>query len=280
VVNTETAANDKRLSAALARAAEGWAVHPLFGIVDGQCQCKRGTACGTPGKHPRLTRWQDRATTDPVTIRQWWRQYPWANIGGAAGKRSGRVVLDVDPRHGGDVSLDVLEHQHDPLPETQEVLTGGGGRHLDFLDPGVAIGNTAGVLGPGLDMRATGGNVVLPGSLHMSGREYEYELTHSPTDVPLAPLPAWLLSLLRSHQSDGKARPTPAPGLIPNGSVHFTLVSWAGTMHHRGISPGAILAALLHENQTRCDPVRPEANIKKIVADITTRYSPGNVPPA
>ena len=51
-------------------------------------------------------------------------------------------------------------------------------------------------------------------------------------------------------------------------------------MHKRGMSPGAILAALLHENRTRCDPIRPEENIRKIVADITTRYAPGAVPPA
>jgi hypothetical protein len=268
-----------RLADALARAAEDWAVHPLFGIVNGQCECKRDTSCDTPGKHPRLTGWQERATTDPATIRQWWQQYPRANIGGAAGKRSGRVVLDVDPRHGGDISLELLEQRHGQLPDTQETITGSGGRHLYFQDPSVAIGNTASVLGPGLDIRETGGNVVLPGSLHISGRVYEYELTHSPADVPLAPMPAWLLSLLRSHQRDRKARPAPAPGFIPNGSVHYTFVSWAGTMHHRGMSPGAILAALLHENNTRCDPVRPEGNIRKIVADITTRYSPGNVPP-
>jgi hypothetical protein len=51
-------------------------------------------------------------------------------------------------------------------------------------------------------------------------------------------------------------------------------------MHARGVSPGAILAALLHENQTRCDPVRPEENIRKLVEDITSRYQPGDVPAA
>jgi Bifunctional DNA primase/polymerase, N-terminal len=266
------------LNAALTRAEEGWAVHPLFGIGNGRCECNKGMNCDTPGKHPRLKGWQEHATTDQNQIRQWWQRHPYSNIGGAAGKKSGRDVLDVDPRHGGDVNLDLLEAQYNKLPETQESITGSGGRHLDFAYSGVSLSNTAGVLGPGLDIRSDGGNVVLPGSLHISGRLYEYEIFHGPEDVSLAPMPMWLLVLLRA-QGNKKVSRAVAPGPLPNGSVHFTFVSWAGSMHHRGISPGAILTALLHENQTRCDPVRPEENIRKLVEDITSRYEPGQVPP-
>src|SRR5713101_4696946 len=155
--------SDARLSAALARTAEGWAVHPLFGIVNGHCECREGARCSTPGKHPCLAGWPEKATRDPEQIRPWWRRWPHANIGGATGKKSGRVVLDVDPRHGGTVSLELLEAEHGAIPVTQEVITGSGGRHLNFQDPGVAIGNTANFLGLGLDIRETGGNVVLPG---------------------------------------------------------------------------------------------------------------------
>src|SRR5262245_39304921 len=102
-------AMSERLGAARARAAEGWAVHALFGIVSGRCECKKGAQCDTPGKHPRLRGWSEHATHDPAQIQQWWQRWPQSNIGGAAGKKSGRDVLDVDPRHGGDVSLDVLE---------------------------------------------------------------------------------------------------------------------------------------------------------------------------
>lgn len=274
------------LEAASQRARDGWAVHPLWGIVTTRagvrrCECRDGIECNTSGKHPRLDAWPKKATRDEQQIIAWWTQWPYANIGGATGKKSGRNVLDVDPRNGGTVSLELLESRHAPLPETQEVITGSGGRHLIFSHDGLTLTNTAGVLGAGLDIRSDGGNVVLPGSRHMSGRFYEYEVTHGPDDVPLASMPAWLLSLLQSKSnSHTTARPAPAPGLIPNGTVHYTFVSWAGIMHHRGMSQEAILAALLHENATRCDPVRPEANIRRIVADITTRYTPGAVPSA
>jgi putative DNA primase/helicase len=266
--------SDPFLNAALARAAEGWAVHPLFGIVAGACECGRKRDCPTPGKHPRLPGWQEKATTDRRTIEAWWQRWPHANIGGATGKKSGRNVLDIDPRHGGDLSLEALESTHGRLPETHEVITGSGGGHRYFTYGG-SLSNTAGILGPGLDIRSDGGNLVLPGSRHLSGRGYEYEITHGPDDLAIADIPEWLLRLLSSQR---QTHVRPAPGRIPNGTAHHTFVSWAGTMHHRGFSPGAILAALRHENETRCDPIRPEANIRKIVEDITTRYEPGDAP--
>lgn len=266
-----------RLVETLARAAEGWAVHPLYGISNGQCDCWKGANCPKPGKHPRLDNWPSEATTDPVKIRQWWQRWPTSNVGGAAGKKSGRNVLDVDPRNGGDISLELLEQQHRTLPETQETATGSGGWHLHFAYSGVTLANTAGVLGAGLDIRSDGGNVVLPGSVHISGRVYEYEATHSPEDILLALMPTWLILLLQGHR---KGRLAPPPGPLQNGTVHYTLVSWAGAMHARGMSPGAILAALQHENATRCEPARPVENIKKIVEDITRRYERGPVPGA
>lgn len=184
------------LAAALARAVEGWAVHPLFGIVNGHCECARGARCPTPGKHPRLTGWQAHATRAPAQIRKWWARWPHANIGGAAGKKSGRDVLDIDPRHGGEDSLALLVQQHGELSETQEAITGSGGRHVHFASHNQPLSNTAGVLGPGLDIRSDGGNIVLPGSLHISGRVYEYEASSRPEDVPLAPMPDWLIELL------------------------------------------------------------------------------------
>ena len=60
----------------------------------------------------------------------------------------------VDPKNGGDVSLDTLISKYGKLPNTVEALTGGGGRHLLFTMPeGITINNTAGHLGPGLDTR-------------------------------------------------------------------------------------------------------------------------------
>src|SRR2546427_8260725 len=103
-MQTTSAVHNELLAAALTRAAEGWSVHPLFGIVNGQCECTKREQCETPGKHPRLKNYYDKATRTPQTIKLLWSQFPRANVGGAPGKKSGVNILDIDPRNGGDVS--------------------------------------------------------------------------------------------------------------------------------------------------------------------------------
>src|SRR6266850_1882878 len=43
--------------------------------------------------------------------------------------------MDVDPRHGGSATLEILEMLYGPLPETEENKTPSGGRHLVFEGP-------------------------------------------------------------------------------------------------------------------------------------------------
>jgi len=81
------------------------------------------------------------------------------------GKKSGVVVLDVDVDDGGLESLTKLERAGDPAPKTARARTGGGGIHIYFRNPkGTEIRNSAGLLGPGLDVRGEGGYVVVPPS--------------------------------------------------------------------------------------------------------------------
>src|SRR5262245_50703619 len=119
------------LMAALAYARRDWPVIPLYTVQSGQCSCGRA-GCAHTGKHPRTRNGLKDATTLERPIRAWWEQSPDANVGIVTGWKSGLLVLDVDPRHGGDESLLELERQHGSLPHTIEVLTGGGGRHLYF----------------------------------------------------------------------------------------------------------------------------------------------------
>ena len=125
---------NKLKEAALAYAMRGWALIPLYGIVDEHCTCPHGTECSSPGKHPRIKDWQQRASTDPKQIGEWWTQWPDANIGIITGKISDLLVIDVDPRHGGDKSLEDLIKKHGK-PKTYVVGTGGRGLHLYFQYP-------------------------------------------------------------------------------------------------------------------------------------------------
>lgn len=60
---------------------------------------------------------------------------------------------------------------------------------------------------------------------------------------------------------------------IPSGRRNTTLSSLAGSMRRRGISPGAIEAALLVENELRCKPPLAADEVRQIATSIG-RYEP------
>jgi biotin operon repressor len=145
------------------------------------------------GKRPLVpwTEYQSRRPTEEE-IRQWWQQYPNANIGIVTGKISGIVVIDLDPDKGGNESGAKIYEQ---APTDLIVKTGRGGYHLYYRYPEDVdhISNRVGLL-PGVDIRADGGYVVAPPSAHSSGRLYEWIRRGE-----LRKLPPHLVGLLTSH---------------------------------------------------------------------------------
>jgi hypothetical protein len=134
------------------------------------------------------------ARADPALIRNWWQNYPRANVGLAAGVAW--WALDVDGQQGRE-TLKELCRQHGQLPAAPIAVTGSGGLHLFFALPsGRTVRNSVRRLGPGLDTRALGGYIVAPPSLHASGRHYRWAKGRSPDEVELAPAPAWLAEML------------------------------------------------------------------------------------
>lgn len=255
------------LEGALALAARGWRVIPLHVPTDRGCSCRR-PRCDATGKHPIERRWPSLASTNAHVIREWWTAHPQANIGLVTGRGSGVVVLDVDPRHGGDDELFDLERIHSPLPRTVEVATGGGGRGLIFKAPDTPIPTTAGAIGAGLDTRGEGGLAVMPPSLHASGRRYEWSVDGHPDDVALAELPAWLIALLT--QRTAKLKQKYDGGIIEEGRRRDVLLSLAGSMRSMGFGPHGIRAALLAHNSEMCRPPLGADEVERIARSAAT----------
>lgn len=137
------------------------------------------------------------ATTDVEQVGRWFRQWPNANVGIACDERSGLLVIDVDPRHGGDEELAALEAGHGELPLTPLGLTGGNGYHYVFRRPqGVTF---RGRLAPGIDVKANG-YIVAPPSVHPNGREYAWDCGRHPLETPIADLPSWVLQRILSYE--------------------------------------------------------------------------------
>jgi hypothetical protein len=255
--------------------AQGQPIFPLFTPTSTGCSC-RNVTCTDIGKHPRITGWQARATTDAETIQQWWTQWPEANIGLRTGITA--WVLDVDPRHGGKTTLDLLEDEHGPLPDTPRVLTGGGGEHWYFAMPEAGrVGNRVS-LAPGLDVRSLGGLIVLPPSAHASGKTYQWNPLFDLEDYQPAPAPAWLLALVQSPVSAPQAAPD-SP--IASGKRNETLSRMAFAMRRANMSLEEIYQAIAVVN-ARCTPPLDDEELKLIAEgkrhigpDPVLKMSPG-----
>jgi hypothetical protein len=167
-----------------------------------------------------VDRWEHRATTDLEVIeRAWSGQWAGYNVGMPPG-RARLLVLDLDchlelpgdwraipgVRDGADVFTCLLEWAGETRwPATTWVLTPSGGYHLYFRQPPgqPPIRNSAGLLGPGIDVRGAGGYVIAPGSV-ISGRVYELL-----DDTDSAPIPLWLARRLTPQPQPAVARPRP-----------------------------------------------------------------------
>jgi hypothetical protein len=117
-------------------------------------------------------------------------------------RASSSSILNPD----GDVGAEshrALERQYGPLPGTLISLTGNG-RHYWFRADQEIPSTGKNKIAPGIDIKAEGGYVVAPPSIHPNGKTYRW-LNH----VPPAPAPAWLIKLI--HQ----ARTKPAPLILP-----------------------------------------------------------------
>ena len=173
-------------SAALAYLARGWSV----------------VIVAPRAKRP-IVRWQtfQKRLPSEAQLHRWLEQHPDANLAVVTGSVSGLVVLDVDPRHGGTRSLAAWEREHAALPPTIESRTGGGGRHLYFAHPGRTVRNRVG-LAPGLDLRGDGGVIVVPPSIHPSGKAYRWVEGRHPEDLDPAAMPDWLLAIALDGDSD------------------------------------------------------------------------------
>ncbi|NNU27971.1 bifunctional DNA primase/polymerase [Isoptericola sediminis] len=173
---------------------EGVRLFPLRRVTsDGECTCSRDH-CASAGKHPTITGWEARATSEPAEVRRWLDRFG-GNLGVACGP-SGLVVLDADRKR--ELERLCKAYGHD-VPSTFKVRTGKGFHYWFRVPDDVEVRNSDALraLGFEVDVRGAGGFVVAPGSTHVSGRRYEVA-----DDTEPQSLPDWVLELLQATTPD------------------------------------------------------------------------------
>lgn len=213
--------------AALEYAAIGWKVFPL--------------AAGTKIPAIKGGHGVKDATDDVAVLEAISKKYPRANLGLACGEPSGVVVIDVDPRHGGFHSLASLAAKGRIFPEGPRARTGNGGLHMFYRwQPGIS--NSAGRLGPGIDIKSTGGSATLSPSFTKKSKDGpggQYMWENSIFTTPLPRLPIWLSTLLTTQRPqkftpvDVNTSPTGSGAASLDHLANFVASSKSGDRNNR-----------------------------------------------
>ncbi|WP_112248798.1 bifunctional DNA primase/polymerase [Kribbella monticola] len=177
------------LTAALAAAERGW---PVFMLGRSKRPVANCDTCHDNSHDPadcdHLTcHGFYAASTDPARVAAIVNAVPRGQLAVRTGAASGLVVVDVDPAHGGGDSLrELIARQL--VPRTLWVLTGSLGHHLYYRHPGREIQSRPMPNRPGIDIKADGGYVVLPPSIHhRTGIPYRWTASTGTDAVEMPP---------------------------------------------------------------------------------------------
>lgn len=171
------------------------------------------------------------ATTDKVVLQEWNNKFPNCNVGIPTGHINNIFVVDIDGEQGIE-SLNHLELIHGKL-DAPTVITGKG-KHLYFKMPeNVELKCSTSKIADHIDIRANGGYVVAPPSVHENGHRYTWENFVSNQDFPDAP--TWLISLM----TNAEKQTLPVSGVLeeisnaPQGQRNDTLYRRAISLINR-----------------------------------------------
>ncbi len=139
------------------------------------------------------TEFQNRKATEKE-VDAWFSQWPEANIGIVTGKVSGIIVIDVDSEE----AMKLVKNKN--MPETPMVKTSKGYHFYCKYKEGVRNFQTRADL-PGIDLRAEGGYVVAPPSIHESGHIYSWEEGKEFSRSVLIDLPEWVIAKNESERT-------------------------------------------------------------------------------
>jgi hypothetical protein len=230
--------------------------------------------CNPAGKTPATLHGYKDATRDPAVIETWWRRVPSYNVAVATGRVSGIIVVDID-NEDAETRIKELEADYSPLPATVESITSRG-RHLFFKCPEQEVRNSTGKVALGVDIRASGGYVLVPPSVHPCGKPYAWSVDSAPI---FAELPQWLLTRITTPPPVAKTTlPDMANDWVslirngaPEGCRNSSLARLIGhLLNYNNVEETLEIALLV--NEARFRPPLDTAEVMAVASSITARY--------
>lgn len=216
-------------------------------------------------KRPFITNWMQythtKATKDMVL--NWFSNLAGAGVGVVTGKVSNMVVLDVESDCPYPIE-DLLKR----YPTQMYSRTGSGGYHLFYQYPTTVthVSNRVRIF-DGADLRADGGFIVLPPTMHPSGNRYEWVKRG-----PLGAFPTALLELQAQPKVQNDGWISELLRGVSEGGRNDACARLAGYFFKKGLNSD-IVETLLMEWNERNDPPMPAREVRTTIKSIERNHA-------
>lgn len=216
-------------------------------------------------KRPYMTNWlQYTKTRAPMaTVENWFNHLSGAGIGVVTGRISNMIVLDIEADCPYPIE-DLLKR----YPTQMIARSGGGGWHLFYQYPTnqSRVSNRVKIF-EGADLRADGGFIVLPPTMHPSGSRYEWV-----KKGPLGAFPVALLDLKTRTPVQGEGWITEALRGVSEGARNDTCARLAGYFFKKGVTADIVETLLLDWNE-RNEPPMPAREVRSTIKSIERSHA-------
>ena len=221
--------------------------------------------CKTRSKKPAILSWKPFQEQHPIKaeLQQWAEEYPDANIAIVTGKISRIIIVDSDGSQGEYWAVK-------NLPMTPLIGRTKKGRHRVYRHPAEGTVKSRVKVFPEIDIRAEGGYIIAPPSVHESGHQYFWEDDGYLTPEGIDSLPIFPVECFPS-ESDKKYKPPVADILlksIPDGIRDDSLTRIAGWFSRRDIHVELLYWILDKYNTEFCKPPLSLRDIDRIAFSI------------
>lgn len=218
-------------------------------------------------KRPYMTNWlQYTKTRAPIPmVEGWFNNLAGAGVGAVTGRISNMVVLDVEK----DCPY-TIEELLKKYPTQMVAKSGGGGYHLFYQYPTsqARVSNRVRIFEKA-DLRADGGFIVLPPTMHPSGNRYQWIKRG-----PLGAFPMTLLELQAQPKVLEEGWITEALRGVSEGGRNDTCARLAGYFFKKGVNADIVEALLLDWNE-RNEPPMPVNEVRTTIKSIERSHVDG-----
>lgn len=258
----------------------GFNLVPLSAVHNGQCNCYKpeGVVCQSPGKHPAISRWIDyQSKRNSSSELEEWFKAPIGtsrNIAVVTGEISNIIVLDFDDYDTADLFSEAEPRFMDSL-----VAKTGKGFHI-YLRPNRKVKTTTFILNDKLHhVKAEGGYVVAPPSVHYSGNYYSFLEKKEPIEYEVEKLSELIISLGGQAKQSAPIDRSPdwASELLEKtveGSRNSTAAQLCGLMIAKFPNDPALVEWIMkHWNSEFCNPPLSEWELDNLIKGMYYRYA-------